>query len=105
MNQLKENFCSTFSYEFTWHLLFFLNMSSNLLRIYISQRQLPKQRTYWEKIGNMKKFKTQWKRTVKKKDRNKLFKSSLLHQYLLLAFLNSLEGWKTDLISVEMPIL
>jgi hypothetical protein len=41
----------------------------------------------------------------KKKDRNKLFKSSLLHQYLLLAFLNSLEGWKTDLISVEMPIL
>jgi hypothetical protein len=67
MNQLKENFCSTFSYEFTWHLLFFLNMSSNLLRIYISQRQLPKQRTYWEKIGNMKKFKTQWKRTVKKK--------------------------------------
>ena len=46
----------------------------------------------------MKKFKTRWKKT------NKLFKSSLFHQYLLLAFLSSLEGWKTDLISVEMPI-
>lgn len=75
----------------------FLNMSSNLLGIYISHPQLPTQRTYREKIRNHEKKSIQGEKNImkgKKKDNQTFLELSARHQSSLLAFLNSVEGWK-----------